>query len=342
MIGSAPAFWWRAAPDWRATALTPLSLVYGAIARSRLVNAPREKIGLPVLCVGNFTVGGSGKTPVAIALAGAAAEAGLKPGFLTRGHGGGIRTPHLVDPGRDDEAMVGDEPLLLAAHAPVAVTPDRARGARLLAANGCDFVIMDDGFQSARIHIDHSLIVFDGRYGVGNGHVLPAGPLRAPLADQIAFADAFVRVGEGSAAAGVLDMASKAGKPVHDASIHVRDAQRFVGRRVLAFAGIGHPDKFFDTVRSAGGVVEIARPFPDHHAYGEAEIVELLSAARDRRLAVVTTAKDAARLGRETVASGAIDVLEIEIAFSPADAAGRIVEQTMLAWHGRLAANKQS
>ncbi|MEQ1953322.1 tetraacyldisaccharide 4'-kinase [Mesorhizobium sp. CN2-181] len=337
MALEAPRFWWRPA-GWCAAMLTPVSAVYGRVARRRLVNAPREPVDPPVLCVGNFTVGGSGKTPVAIALARQAMAMGRKPGFLSRGHGGSSSSPGIVDVGRNDARAVGDEPLLLAAHAPVAVSPDRAAAARLLAAQGCDFLIMDDGFQSARILIDHALLVVDARYGIGNGKVLPAGPLRAEARDQLRYADAVLRMGEGREADPVLDMASDAGKPVFAATLRPRGPARFAGRQSLAFAGIGHPDKFFETLRQAGAEVVVARPFPDHHFYAEAELRDLAATARAQSLTLVTTAKDAARLSGGKVPAdilGMIEVLEIDAVFEGDRTAERIVRDTLAAWKER-------
>ncbi|MDQ6435046.1 tetraacyldisaccharide 4'-kinase [Mesorhizobium sp. LHD-90] len=333
----APGFWWRPA-GWEAAALAPAAAIYGAIAGSRLANAPRETIGAPVLCVGNLTVGGSGKTPVAIALARQARAMGLKPGFLSRGHGGNAAAPQIVEPGRDDARAVGDEPLLLAAHAPVAVSPDRAAAARLLVARGCDFIVMDDGFQSARIRFDHALLVVDARHGVGNGRVLPAGPLRAAMADQLRYADAVLSMGEGPGADEIVAAAARTGKPVFSAALEPLDAGRFAGRRVLAFAGIGHPDKFFDTLRAAGADVAVARRFPDHHFYTQAELRELVSAARAQDLALATTAKDAARLGGDAALQeirAGIEVLEVDAVFTPAQATTTIVEAAVRAWSAR-------
>ena len=337
MSFDAPRFWWRP-PGWQAAALFPLAAIYGAVARNRLVNAPRAPVDLPVLCVGNFTVGGSGKTPVAIALAARAREMGLKPGFLSRGHGGSSSAPCIVNAAADSARDVGDEPLLLAAHAPVAVSPDRAAAARLLGERGCDFIIMDDGFQSARIRIDHALLVVDARHGVGNGRVIPAGPLRASVADQLRYADAVLRMGEGRAADPVLQAASRAGKPVFGAVSRPRDAARFAGRRVLAFAGIGHPDKFFETLRQAGADVVVARPFPDHHFYTTDELRGLADMARAQGLGLVTTAKDAARLTGGKVPPdilGMIEVLEIDAVFEGDRTAERIIEDTLDAWRKR-------
>lgn len=337
MASESPPFWWERA-DWRAWALWPLASAYGAVASRNMRRARRQPVDLPVLCVGNLTVGGSGKTPVAIALARSAIKSGLKPGFLSRGHGGNFARPHIVDAEHDLARLVGDEPLLLAEHAPVAVTPDRAAGAALLAARGCDFLIMDDGFQSARIAIDYALIVLDARYGVGNGHVIPAGPLRAPLVDQLRYADAVMTVGEGEAASDVVRKASRAGRSFFQAQLVARETTAIKGRRFLAFAGIGHPEKFFDTVTAAGATVSLARSFPDHHVYADDELEELVSTARLAELDLITTAKDAARLRGTTLPEGfaeRLSVLKVEAVFEVESAGERIVAGTLEAWRRR-------
>jgi tetraacyldisaccharide 4'-kinase len=338
MASESPPFWWEK-PDWRAFALSPLSFTYGFVAGRRMHTAKREKIAAPVLCVGNFTVGGTGKTPVAIALARQAKRMQLKPGILSRGHGGGFSSPHLVDPSHDSAKHVGDEPLLLAEHAPVAVTPNRAAGAQLLIdRHGCDFLIMDDGFQSARIHIDYALVVVDARYGLGNGRVIPAGPLRARVVDQLVYTSSLLKMGEGTAADRVIRQAARAGKPIYEARTRPRGRKAFAGKRFLAFAGIGHPDKFFDTVTGAGAVVVLSRAFPDHHVYGEDELAELLKTARDNEMRLITTAKDAARL-RHGAASAEflemLDILEIDAVFEQDYAPTRVINETLEAWRLR-------
>ncbi len=338
MASESPPFWWEK-PDWRAFALLPLSFAYGFAAGRRMHTAKREKIAAPVLCVGNFTVGGTGKTPVAISLARQAKRMQLKPGILSRGHGGGFSSPHIVDPSHDSAKHVGDEPLLLAEHAPVAVTPNRAAGAQLLIdKHGCDFLIMDDGFQSARIHIDYALVVVDARYGLGNGRVIPAGPLRARVVDQLVYTSSLLKMGEGTAADHVVRQAARAGKPIYEARARPRGRKAFAGKRFLAFAGIGHPDKFFDTVAEAGAVVALLRSFPDHHVYGEDELAELLKTAQDNGLRLITTAKDAARL-RHGAASAEflemLDVLEIDAVFEQDYAPTRIINETLEAWRSR-------
>jgi len=335
MASEAPPFWWDR-PDWRAALLWPLSAAYGHIAGRRLENARRDRTGVPVLCVGNLTVGGAGKTPVAIALVRAAKAMGLQPGVLSRGHGGSLTKPHIVDPEHDSARSTGDEPLLLARHAMTVVTPNRAAGARLLVAEGCDIIIMDDGFQSARIHHDYALLVIDARRGIGNGHIIPGGPMRAPLVAQLRHADAVLRVGEGDAADHVVRMASRAGRPVYEAVTKPRPGSGVEGRRCLAFAGIGNPDKFFDTVAEAGGWLTATRPFGDHHVYSDDDLADLMAQADLGGLELVTTAKDAARLRHGSAVAQAmlvrLRVIEIDTVFSPESVPERIVRDTLEAF----------
>ncbi|PBB91820.1 tetraacyldisaccharide 4'-kinase [Mesorhizobium sp. WSM3864] len=338
MTSEAPPFWWEK-PDWRVLALSPVSAMYGMVAGRRMRRAPREKVAAPVLCVGNFTVGGSGKTPVAIALAKQAKRMQLTPGFLSRGHGGSFAKPHVVDAHHDAAKHVGDEPLLLAEHAPVAVTANRAAGAKLLMADhGCDFLIMDDGFQSARIHIDYALVVVDARFGIGNGRVIPGGPLRAKIVDQLVFTGGLLKMGEGSAADTVVRQAARAGRPIFLAHVEPANPARFAGGRFLAFAGIGHPEKFFDTLRGAGGEVALSRAFPDHHFYAADELADLAALAKREGLRLVTTAKDAARLRHGPAPAGfleQLDVLEIDAVFEIDHVPERIINETLDAWRQR-------
>lgn len=337
MASEAPPFWWEK-PDWRARALWPVSKLYGAIAARNMRKAPRAPVAAPVLCVGNFTVGGTGKTPTAIALSKAAAARGLRPGFLSRGHGGSFSRPHVVNLEKDSARHVGDEPMLLAEHAPVAVTPNRAAGAKLLIEQGCTFLIMDDGFQSARIGIDFALAVIDARHGAGNNFVIPAGPLRAPLAVQVRFADAVLCMGEGEAGDAAVRMAARAGKPIFEASTRAINADAVRGKRYLAFAGIGHPDRFFRTAEASGAHLSLTRVFGDHHAYRPEELAELEETARKADLLLLTTAKDAARLthaGLPDTFMARLHVLEVETVFDPPAAADRIIGETLAVWEKR-------
>jgi tetraacyldisaccharide 4'-kinase len=338
MASEAPPFWWEA-PDWRAYALYPVSAVYAAVARRRMTRARRERIDIPVICVGNFTVGGAGKTPVAIALAREAKRMQLSPGFLSRGFGGSFPAPHVVDAEHDSARHVGDEPLLLAEHAPVVVTPDRAAGAKLLASRSCDLLIMDDGFQSARIHMDYALLVVDGRHGVGNGHVIPGGPLRAPLIHQMRFVQGVLKVGDGEAANDIIRLASRAGRPVYEGHAQVRDPGRFAGRRFLAFAGIGDPEKFFRSVEAAGGSVEVRRSFPDHHFFGKDDLDDLAATAAGQGLELISTSKDAVRLRHgsehERAFAAKLTVLDIDFVFEIEHTPRTIIEAALKEWRER-------
>ena len=203
---------------------------------------------------------------------------------------------------------------------------------------GCEFLIMDDGFQSAQLHMDYALVVVDGRYGVGNGHVLPGGPLRARLIDQVRFSTGIVRMGEDKAGEAVVRQAARAGRPIFEAWTRAKGADKFAGRRFLAFAGIGHPDKFFDTVANVGGEIVMSRSFPDHHFYSNDELKELVQTAKGAELELITTAKDFARLRNGTAPKELLDtfnVLEIDAVFENALATRRIIEETIDAWRDR-------
>lgn len=296
-IWSAPRFWWRE-PGLAAAALAPLAHLYALAADRPLRRGPAARVPVPVLCVGNFTVGGAGKTPAALALAQAARALGRTPGFLSRGHGGegGGGEPILVDGRNHDARYVGDEPLLLAAQAPTVVARDRAAGAERLRAAGCDFVLMDDGFQSARLHPDLALLVVDGRRGIGNGRVVPAGPLRASLALQMRRAGAVLVVGDGAAGAHVARIAAETVHHVFRARSVTPNADTVRGLRCLAFSGIADGEKFAVSLRAAGAEIVSETRFPDHHAFSQAEARSLLQEADSLGVALVTTVKDRARL----------------------------------------------
>jgi tetraacyldisaccharide 4'-kinase len=263
----------------------------------------------------------------------------FKPGILSRGYGGGAGHARLVDPAHDLARHVGDEPLLLARHAPVAVTRNRAAGARLLIEKGCDFLILDDGFQSARVHFDYALIVVDARRGVGNGHTMPGGPLRARLVDQMPYADAVLAVGDGNGADPIVRMAARAGKPVFSARQRPLAGSGIAGKRVLAFAGIGDPAKFFATVEEAGGEVAMKRAFADHHFYASDELADLAATAARRGLELATTAKDAARImdGSEAAKKFLenLHVVEIDMVFDPDTIPRQIIGAALAAWRER-------
>ena len=291
-----PKFW-RAPSSWKSHLLRPLGALYGAIAAQRLQRKGFDA-GVPVFCVGNYHVGGAGKTPAVLALAKILRELGEVPVVLSRGYGGRLRGPVMVDPARHSAADVGDEPLMMAPQVPVTVSRDRINGVALARSQRASVLMMDDGFQNPSIAKDASLIVIDGERGLGNGLVFPAGPLRAPLLPQLARTDALIVVGDGGASRAVADeIAAQQGLvlPAH-LKPDAEPVERLKGRRVFAFAGIGDPRRFFRTLQTAGIEVARERAFADHHPFSESEIEALIAEAGRDGLTLVTTEKDFARL----------------------------------------------
>jgi tetraacyldisaccharide 4'-kinase len=291
-----PAFWWREA-GLAANLLAPLGALYGAVAARRM-RKPGHRAHAMVVCIGNLTVGGAGKTPTAMAAARLLRDAGANPAFLTRGYGGRLAGPIVVAP-THTAADVGDEPLLLARVAPTVVAHDRVAGAAAAIAAGADTIVMDDGFQNASLDKDLSVLVVDGRRGIGNGKVFPAGPLRAPLKAQLARAQALLVVGEaGWSTRGAVSAAQAGGLPLLTGRLVPDPAAvaALAGARVLAFAGIADPDKFFATVRDAGIAVEATRRFADHRRFSAPDAKRLIAQAEQSRLTLVTTEKDLARM----------------------------------------------
>lgn len=291
-----PAFWYRPS-SWISQLLSPVAAVYGAIAGRRLLQKGFNA-GIPVFCVGNYHVGGAGKTPAVLALVKLLRDLGETPVVLSRGYGGRLRGPVMVDPGRHRATDVGDEPLMLARTVQVAVARERIDGLALARSQGATVIVMDDGFQNPTVAKDVSLIVIDAHRGLGNACVFPAGPLRAPLSPQIARTDALIVVGEGDAADGVVAAVTAQDKPVLTAHLRADDASlaSLRGKRVLAFAGIGDPARFFRILRANGIDVAGERAFADHHPFRQSEIEALVAEATVNGLTLVTTEKDLARL----------------------------------------------
>jgi tetraacyldisaccharide 4'-kinase len=288
----APEFWTSTGLVARACAalLAPLGALYGLSVRARQAGARPFRARARVLCVGNLTVGGSGKTPVAMALARMLAERGRRVVFLSRGYGGRLIGPIAVDPGKHRAEDVGDEPLLLAAFAPTVVALDRARGAQLADSLGAQVIVMDDGFQNFKLAKDLSLVVIDAETGFGNGRVIPAGPLREPVEQGLQRADAVVAVGDAAFA-----LPSFRG-PVFRAQFRPSAPSQFSGRAVFAMAGIGRPEKLFHTLQAMGAVVVGTKAYPDHHEYTARELESVKNLASGAGAIVVTTEKDFVRI----------------------------------------------
>lgn len=305
-----PPSWWHGsspADRLKAALLAPAGWLYGAAARGRFALAKPYRSRLPVICVGNFTVGGAGKTPLALALAEITRGLGHEPAFLTRGYGGSLAGPHKVEPERDSAAEVGDEALLLARAAPTVLARVRPDGAKAIEALGASLIIMDDGFQNPSLEKDVAIIAIDAGAGFGNGRVFPAGPLRAPLAYQRRRAALAVLIGEG---VGDVEAALAGGPPVVKARLFPSEGAEWLrGARVAAFSGIGRPGKFFATLRECGARLVAAEAFPDHHAFTEAEALALVTKAGDLGAVLVTTEKDWVRIG---AAPGPLEELKIK------------------------------
>jgi len=312
----APEFWTR--DGALARGLQPLAWLYGAAGRLRWAASRPWRAGVPVICIGNLVAGGAGKTPTALALGHALTQRGIALHFLSRGHGGRLTGPIRVDPDRHQAADVGDEPLLLAAAAPAWIARDRTAGARAAIAAGAQAIIMDDGFQNPSLAKDLSLLVIDEAYGLGNGRVHPAGPLREPADVGLARADRVVLLRSGEAPAPIsVPIATMTPPPLTARLIPSGDALALRGRRVLAFAGIGRPQRFFHTVRELGAELVGQHGFPDHHPYREDEIWKLVELAGDLDAQAVTTAKDAVRL--PPGARDMVTVINVALAFDRPD-----------------------
>jgi len=283
------------------TLLVPAGCAYALATRLRLRRAG-WRAPVPVICVGNVGVGGAGKTPVALALA--RLLAGRNPHFLTRGYRGREAGPLRVDPAKHDARAVGDEPLLLARAAPTWVARDRAAGARAAVAAGAGCIVMDDGHQNPALAKDLSLVVVDGGYGFGNGRVIPAGPLREPIAAGLARADAIVLLHPQGAEQVEQEWLQGFAKPI----LHARLEPSGIipDGPLVAFAGLARPEKFFDTLTSMGAKLADAVPFPDHHPFSDDDLKHLEALAKEHGARLITTEKDAARLSLEWRARVAI------------------------------------
>lgn len=272
--------------------LKPLSYLYATTHTLRHRYTHPFTAERPVICIGNVTAGGAGKTPVAIALSALLIAEGKKPAFLSRGYGGNHKGPHLVNPEIDTAQDVGDEPLLLSNYAPAWVSHDRIKGAEAAIAAGADVIIMDDGFQNPTLKKDFSLLVIDGHYGLGNGHVLPAGPLRETLENALKRAQAVVIIGQDSQniAQQIPSMI-----PLLFATLEPTQPPDLTTAYV-AFAGIGNPDKFFTTLKASGCNLTATQPFPDHYPFTPTDIASLRARATALNARLITTEKDWVRI----------------------------------------------
>ena len=324
----APRFWGKPRPTLLARLLQPTGWAYGRATAQRM-RGPGELAGAPTICVGNFTVGGAGKTPTALALARMLIGDGRRVAFLSRGYGGVERAePLLVDPESHIARLVGDEPLLLARLAQCWVGTDRVQSARSAVEAGANAIILDDGLQNPGLVKDLSFAVVDGESGFGNGLCVPAGPLRAPVSAQLPFVQALIVLGGDDAAASRI-AALAPGKPLIRASLEpdALAAAPLIGREVVAFAGIARPEKFYATLRRVGAQIVATRDFADHHPYTQGEVEALIEESRGRGALLATTEKDLVRLSARQ--ARAVVALPVTLRFEEPASVRRILRQAL-------------
>jgi len=325
---AAPVFWGEP-PGFLASLLSPIGAAYDTAGRLRRTMSRSYRATVPVVCVGNLVAGGAGKTPVALSLASWLVERGIPVHVVTRGYGGRLPGPVRVDPTRHDARAVGDEAVLLATRAPCWVARDRAAGVRAAVVDGAGAILLDDGLQNPTVAKTLGLIVVDSGYGFGNGRVIPAGPLRENLRRGLARVDAVVLLAaQGDAANGAAGLPPGCGVPVLNAVLAPVNGERLAGMRLLAFAGIARPDKFFAALRALSTSLVSTRAFPDHHPFRVAELEALRRDAELSGARLITTAKDIVRV--PSAQQSGIEVLDVEVRWSDPTAlerlCGRVVQ----------------
>ncbi|GAA5105706.1 tetraacyldisaccharide 4'-kinase [Bartonella jaculi] len=332
---SAPHFWWKERSFLRFL-FAPVSWGYGYFSRCRMARRPLI-IDLPVLCIGNFTLGGAGKTPVVIAFAQIAKELGFVPGVVSRGYGGAVKGVHLVNEKCDNARDVGDEALLLARHAFVAISPDRYAAAQQLKQEGCNLILMDDGFQSRRLYMDYALLVVDAMRGLGNEAVFPAGPLRVPLKTQFSLMDSVLLIGHSDACDKIAFLVTRTGKALHHAHLKSLASDEVAGKSFLAFAGIGNPDKFFQSIKELSGYVVQAYSYPDHYFFTDTDLKNLAQKAKMQNLWLATTAKDYVRIQTSSVQKDLknLVIFDVNIDFAQKDFCRKILKEVMTRFRER-------
>lgn len=310
-----PYFWKAGLDPWSRDAapvtrqiLTPAAWVYAALTARRIRQTPPRKVGAFVICVGNLTAGGTGKSPIVERLrSNMAKETGLRVASLSRGYGGTLKGPLRVDAAEHDASAVGDEPLMLSLSGESWIGRDRAQAGADMSSKGVDIIIMDDGHQNPTLFKDLSIVVIDAEAGFGNGFVIPKGPLREPAPVGLQRADLVIAMGNGDLPASVAE----SGKPVFRGHLKP-DAPPPLGPYV-AFAGIGRPEKFFDSLQALNCDVRDTVPFDDHHPYRADDLNYLRRLAEDNGAKLITTEKDYARL--PTAQRGDVLTLPVTVEF---------------------------
>ena len=325
----APKFWYRSR-SWQAFLLSPLGMVYAWATARRQKNARPTRVDIPVICIGNLNVGGTGKTPTTIAIAQMLISRGIAVHIVSRGYGGSLQAVTQVDPREHTADETGDEPLLMAAFAPTWVANERVAGARAAQNAGADVILLDDGFQDPSLIKDLSIIVVDATRGFGNGRCLPAGPLREPVHVGLKRANAVISIGEPEAQSQFRERsADQLGRIAHiTASLKpIEMGMPWAEGRYLAFAGIGNPEKFFATLRGLGAPLVRTVALDDHQKLARPMIQRLMKEAQSMNAQLVTTEKDAARLPAD-LRSGILS-LPVRLEFDDAHALETLLEPVL-------------
>lgn len=292
MWRSAPSFW-QNNDSIASRLLQPVSGLYQCISGLRNHYTKTTTVSQPVICIGNLTAGGAGKTPIAIALSKILQQYQVNIAFLSRGYGGNYKGVHNVNPEIDSAHSVGDEPLLLSQHAAAWISRNRITGANNAIEAGAEVIIMDDGFQNPSIAKDLSVIVIDGNYGLGNQRIIPAGPLRETLENALERTQAVIIIGDDRHH---IAQQIPPSIPVLAATLKPAQGYTLPSKRYIAFAGIGNPNKFFSTLQSLECDLIATFPFPDHYPYTESDLQRLLAIAHDTNAHIITTEKDWVRI----------------------------------------------
>ena len=325
----APKFWYRSR-SWQAVLLSPFGALYAWATARRQKNARLTRVDIPVICIGNLNVGGTGKTPTTIALAQLLWARGIAVHIVSRGYGGSLLAVTQVDPRIHTADETGDEPLLMAAFAPTWVANERVAGARAAQNAGADVILLDDGFQDPSLTKDLTIIVVDAARGFGNGYCLPAGPLREPVHVGLKRANAVISIGEPEVQSRFRERsAEQVGRIEHlTASLKpIEMGMPWAEGRYLAFAGIGDPEKFFATLRGLGAPLVRTVALDDHQKLARPMIQRLMKEAQSMNAQLVTTEKDAARLPAD-LRSGILS-LPVRLEFDDANALETLLEPVL-------------
>lgn len=289
-----PKFWYKKS-GVLSLALSPLSVAYQAVSQRKINKTSRYTSKIPVLCIGNLTAGGSGKTPVVGALAQLFKQQGKKPHILSRGYGGKIRGTTKVNTDIHTAKEVGDEPFMHAKNNTCWVSPNRVQAAKMIENGGnADLIIMDDGFQNPDLKKNVSIVVVDGNVAFGNEHIIPAGPLREPIDEGIKRADALIIMGDDRH---YLTERFSYLMPVFQGYLTPdTNTKIWSGKKIVGFTGIGRPEKFRQTLLSIGADIKDFIPFADHHFFSLSDINKLVRLSEKHDAQLVTTEKDWGRL----------------------------------------------